>query len=94
MYVGQLEGIYKHNIQRYMVANTYEAHALLLEKGMTPDQLRFDTNEPLHTEHRFYDYTVYAADDELPALISACLFILRCGQLRETAYDKRCEADV
>lgn len=45
MYVGQLEGIYKHNLQRYMVVNTYEAHALLLDKGMAPDQLRLDTNE-------------------------------------------------
>lgn len=45
MYVGQLEGVYKQNLQRYMVPNTYEAHALLLEKGIASDQLRFETNE-------------------------------------------------
>lgn len=26
----------------------------------------YDTDEPLHTERRFYDYTVHASDDELP----------------------------
>lgn len=27
----------------------------------------YDTDEPLHTERRFYDYTIHASDDELPA---------------------------
>lgn len=42
MYVGELEGIYKTNIQRQMVASTKEAYQLLSQKGLSSSQLRFD----------------------------------------------------
>ena len=39
--VGSLEGVYKENIQRHMVPYTLRAHERLLEKGLTPEQLKF-----------------------------------------------------
>ena len=44
MYVGELEGIYKQNIQREMVERTKEASALLLAKGFPQDRLKFETD--------------------------------------------------
>lgn len=57
MYVGELEGIYKTNIQRGMVMHTKEAHALLLDKGFPPDQLTFET-DPRGTHDDFF-FTPY-----------------------------------
>ncbi|WP_025708226.1 alpha/beta hydrolase [Paenibacillus graminis] len=42
MYVGELEGCYKTNVQKQMVPKTLEAHRLLLEQGLGPDELHFD----------------------------------------------------
>lgn len=53
MYVGELEGIYKKNIQRDMVTLTKEAHALLLSKGFPVDQLKFET-DPNGTHDDFF----------------------------------------
>lgn len=44
MYVGELEGVYKTNIQRDMVPLTKKAHALLLETGVKKEKLKFETD--------------------------------------------------
>ena len=48
MYVGELEGIYKTNIQRQMVSSTKEAYQLLSQKGLSSHQLKFET-DPMGT---------------------------------------------
>lgn len=57
MSVGELEGIYKSNIQREMVARTKEAHALLLDKGFTAEHLKFEI-DPKGTHDDFF-FTQY-----------------------------------
>ncbi|WP_151736190.1 alpha/beta hydrolase [Paenibacillus tengchongensis] len=44
MYVGELEGCYKTNVQKEMVPNTRKARALLLEQGFGDDKLLFETH--------------------------------------------------
>lgn len=44
MYVGELEGFYKTNIQKQMVSNTRKAYKLLQEQGLTEQELRFETH--------------------------------------------------
>ncbi|MNC35223.1 hypothetical protein D3C75_836980 [compost metagenome] len=44
MYVGELEGLYKTNVQKQMVPKTLEAHKLLLEQGLGERELRLDTD--------------------------------------------------
>lgn len=44
MYVGELEGCYKSNVQKEMVPNTRKAHALLQQQGFGEQRLRFETH--------------------------------------------------
>jgi predicted alpha/beta superfamily hydrolase len=44
MYVGELEGLYKTNLQKQMVPQSRLAHELLLEQGFSKETLRFETN--------------------------------------------------
>lgn len=44
MYVGELEGFYKTNLQKQMVANTHRAYALLQVQGFTGQELHFETH--------------------------------------------------
>nr|WP_183602801.1 alpha/beta hydrolase-fold protein [Paenibacillus phyllosphaerae] len=45
MYVGDLEGVYKDNIQQHMVPATHEIYQTLLDKGLGPEQLAFHLGE-------------------------------------------------
>lgn len=53
MYVGELEGLYKTNIQNQMVPLTRQAHAILLDQGCTEQLLRFETS-PQGTHDRAF----------------------------------------
>ncbi|MNR60216.1 hypothetical protein D3C85_1816470 [compost metagenome] len=44
MYVGELEGLYKTNIQRHMVPLTRQAHTILQDQGFDERLLRFETS--------------------------------------------------
>ncbi|MGN7471105.1 alpha/beta hydrolase [Brevibacillus sp. SAFN-007a] len=53
MYVGELEGAYKQTIQSGMLAQTKEAHRILLAKGFPEENLKFET-DPLGTHDSFF----------------------------------------
>lgn len=71
MYVGELEGFYKTNVQRKMVEATRQAHALLLDTGVRRERLKFET-----TAHGTHDDLFFA-----PRMIDALIWLF--GRERE-----------
>lgn len=54
MYVGQLEGCYKHNIQHSIVNHTREASRLLVQKGLPQSHMRFVVAENATHDAMFF----------------------------------------
>ncbi|MBW4082230.1 alpha/beta hydrolase [Paenibacillus sp. S150] len=61
MYVGELEGLYKTNVQKQMVPSTRKAHRLLKEQGLSEQVLRFDTDRQGTHDSVFFSRQLPAA---------------------------------
>ncbi|WP_054939944.1 alpha/beta hydrolase [Paenibacillus ihuae] len=61
MYVGELEGLYKTNIQRQMVPLTRQAHTILQDQGFDERLLRFDTSPEGTHDRAFFSRQFPAA---------------------------------